>query len=330
VIPLHVLTGFLGVGKTTLLSHLLQEPRGERIAVLVNEVGELAIDHHLLERIDDDIVALPSGCICCTMRGAMFEALERVLALRPTRIVLETTGLADPAPILHALTIDPRLSGELVVGGVIAVVDVERAAELLDAHDEVRRQLEFADRVVLTKGDRAPQRLAAAHELVAAAAPGCEVAEAVHGRIDPDWLLADAPLGRLRDAGAGKMWLHHAPSGSAPSGGAPQPGSFRTRSVQVAAPARVDLVQLWLRLVTQFDGDRLLRIKGLVECQDSGDVWTVQSAGHAVSPPRRLGRVPVGVRGVQMVLIERGLTDATRQQVTAALHQALAGTPMVP
>lgn len=325
MIPLHVLTGFLGVGKTTLLSHLLQEPRGERIAVLVNEVGELAIDHHLLERIDDDVVALPSGCICCTMRGAMFEALERVLALRPTRIVLETTGLADPAPILHALTIDPRLSSQLVVGGVIAVVDVERAGELLDAHEEVRRQLEFADRVVLTKGDRAPQRLAAAHELVAAAAPGCEVAEAVHGRIDPGWLLADAPLGRLRDAGAGRMWLHHAPSGSGP-----QPGSFRTHGVQVAAPASVELVQLWLRLVTQFDGDRLLRIKGLVQCQDRGDVWTVQSAGHAVSPPRRLGRVPVGVRGVQIVLIERGLADTTRQQVTAALHQALAGTRMVP
>ena len=155
MIPLHVLTGFLGAGKTTLLSALLQDPSGERIAVLVNEVGDLAIDHHLLERIDEDILALPSGCICCTMKSEMAEAIERVLARGPTRIVLETTGLADPAPILHGLTTDPRLTRALTIAGVIAVADAARIDGLLDTHPEVRRQLDMADRIVLTKGDLA-------------------------------------------------------------------------------------------------------------------------------------------------------------------------------
>ncbi len=315
MIPLHLLTGFLGVGKTTLLSYLLQEPRGERTAVLVNEVGELALDHHLLERIDDDVVALPSGCICCTLRGELFAAIERVIALRPARIVLETTGLADPAPILHALATDPRLSRELMLAGVVTVVDVERAEELFGEHPEVRRQLELADRVVLTKADRAPQRLAGVRELVATAAPGCEVRVAEHGRVDLDWLLTAAPLAGLRDGTAVRLWLHHGEAGQA----------CRTHAVQRAEPAQIELVQLWLRIVTQFDGHHLLRIKGLVECAASGDVFALHSAGHAVSPPRRLGRRPPAMRGVQMVVIERGLCDVVVGQLLTTLDDALAG-----
>ncbi|MBL8729004.1 MAG: GTP-binding protein [Planctomycetes bacterium] len=316
MIPLHVLTGFLGAGKTTLLARLLQEPAAERTAVLVNEIGDLALDHHLLERIDDDVVALPSGCICCTMRGEMHAALERVLALCPARIVLETTGLADPAPILHALAIDARLRPAIRVASVVTVVDVERAEELLAEHDEVRRQLELADRVVLTKVDRAPQRLAAVRALVAAAAPGCELREAVDGCVDVAWLLTGPRLARLDDAASVRLWLHHGESGS----------GVRTHAVQRTAPAQVELVHLWQRLVTQLDGHRLLRSKALVECAASGDVFALQSAGHAVSPPRRLAHRPPAVRGVQMVLIERGLGDAAVRQLLATLDEALRGT----
>jgi G3E family GTPase len=318
VIPLHLLTGFLGAGKTTVLARLLQAPLGERIAVLVNEAGELALDHHLLEQVTDDVVALPSGCLCCTIRGELHLALERVLALAPARIVLETTGLADPAPILHLLATDPQLSRSVRIAGVIAVLDVERAERLLATHAEVRRQLQLADRVLLTRLDRAPQRQAEVRALVAALAPGAEVRHATHGAADPRWLLDEAPLPRLGDVDQVRLWLHHGDGGP----------TFRTHVVQRAQPAAVDLVQLWLRLVTQLDGDRLLRIKGLVECAATGDVFVLQSAGHAVSPPRRLGRQAGPLRGVQLVLIERDLSDTVVAQLLATLDGALAGTPL--
>lgn len=327
MIPLHVLTGFLGSGKTTILSELLREPRGERIAVLVNEVGDLALDHHLMERIDEDVIALASGCVCCTIRSELSTALAKVIALAPTRIVLETTGLADPAPILHALVTDPQLASALRIESVIAVVDAARIETLIDAQPEVRRQLELADRVVLTKGDLVPARLAHAREMVTAAAPGCDVREAIEGRIDAAWLLASAPLERIRATGDAHAWLHHVPHDHAGSDHAPHAEPFRTHAVQLPDPARIELIQLWLRLVTQWDGHKLLRIKGLVECAETGDVFTLQSAGHALSPPRRLAHRPAGVRGVQMVVIERGMTTPTMESMLATLREAAAATP---
>lgn len=314
MIPLHVLTGFLGSGKTTILSELLRNPRGERIAVLVNEVGDLALDHHLMERIDDDVVALPSGCVCCTIRSELSSALERVIALAPTRIVLETTGLADPAPILHGLSTDPVLASALRIAGVVAVVDAARIETLIDTQPEVRRQLELADRVVLTKCDLVPERVAGARALVAEAAPGCAVREASEGRVDAEWLLGDVPLESLRAVDDAHAWLHHAPHAT----------TFRTHAVQLPDPARIELIQLWLRFVTQWDGHKLLRIKGLVECAETGDVFTLQSAEHALSPPRRLARRPDGVHGVQMVVIERGMSDAAMRIALTSLHQAAA------
>ncbi len=310
-IPLHVLTGFLGSGKTSLLAHLLRAPGGERIAVLVNEVGDLPIDGHLLERVDDDLLMLPSGCVCCTLRDELGAAIARVAARQPTRIVLETTGLADPAPILDGLASDPRLRSLVRLGGVLAVVDCARAEELLDEQPELAAQLEFADRVALTKTDLVPQRIATVRARLESAAPGREVREAPHGRVDAAWAFAAAPLARLRDAADARAWLHHR-----------APRAFRTRAVSTDEPADVDAVQLWLRLVTQLDGPRLLRIKALVECRASGDVWILQAAGRSLSPPRRLERRPAGVRGVRAVIIERGMPDTALERMIAALEEA--------
>lgn len=317
MIPLHILTGFLGSGKTTLLARMLEQPAGERIAVLVNEAGDLALDHLLLERIDEDVLALASGCACCTVRGELYQAIERVLALGPTRIVLETTGLADPAPILHGLATDPRLAGMIHVAGVIAVVDASRIDTLLDEQPEVGRQLEFADRVVMTKGDLVPERVAIARQRLAEAAPGRELRDAVHGDIDAAWLLTTTPLGGVRTLPQAERWLHHGRHAAA----------FRTHALKNEDPARVDLLDLWLRLVTQLDGARLLRVKALVECAQSGEIYVLQSAGHAVFPPRRLERRPTGLRGVRMVLIERGLQDSVVEQLLGSLRSALAAEP---
>ena len=320
MIPLHVLTGFLGSGKTTLLSALLQEPSDERIAVLVNEVGELDIDHHLLERIDEDIVALSSGCVCCSMRGEMLQAVIRVLATRPTRIVLETSGIADPAPILHGLWSDPLLASKLQIASVIAVADASRIDELLDTQPEVQRQFDLADRVALTKSDLVPGRVATARSRLATAAPGCDIRGVQHGVVDRQWLLAGGSRLALHDTATIQHWLHHGADAT----------SLRTHNIEIPRAARVDLLQLWLRLVTQLDGHRILRIKALVECSATGEVFALQTAGHAVSPPRQLQLRPQSLRGVRMVMIERGLPDAACQQAIAPLHEAAAATLRIP
>jgi G3E family GTPase len=319
VVPLHIVTGFLGAGKTTVLSELLRKAGGQKIAVLVNEIGELSLDHHLLETVEDGVLALPSGCICCALRGELAESIDKVLALRPDRIVLETTGVADPAPLLHTLAADPRLAATVRIAGVVTVVDAPRLEELLDSQPEVRRQIDLADRLVLTKGDVAPQRVAGARALLQQAAPGREVREAANGAVDPAWLLAETTLDRVADAAQASFWLHHGADGA----------SCRSHSVSLPDAARVDLVELWLRLVVQFDGDRMLRVKALVEDTVSGDVFAVQSAGRSVHPPRRLGQRPAGVSGVQVVLIERGLADEVLQRAFDALRAAVDEAPLV-
>src|SRR5215813_10423974 len=160
-LPLTVLTGFLGAGKTSLLNRLLKDPALAGTAVLINEFGEIGLDHLLVEKISDDLVLLPSGCVCCTMRGDLIDALERLLRdldnLRAnlTRVVLETTGLADPAPVLHTVMVHPYLLMRYRLDGVVTVVDAINGEVTLDAHVEAVKQAAVADRIVLTKTDLA-------------------------------------------------------------------------------------------------------------------------------------------------------------------------------
>ncbi len=320
-VPLHVVTGFLGSGKTTLLRELLAA-RGEGTAVLVNEVGDLGIDHHLLERIDEDLLLMPGGCICCAMRDRLNESLERILRFGPRRIVLETTGLADPAPLLHTIGEDPRMKTGLRLAGVIAVVDGLRAETILSGQPEALRQLDFADRIVISRADLAtPERLATVRELLEELAPGRLTRAAREGRIDPDWLLADGGFD-TSDAGLGlRAWL-----GRTPVADATEHLPFSTHGIRHDRPVRIETLQLWLRLVTQIDGPRLLRIKALVRSAEDGRCRVLQSAERAVSPPLLFERDLPQLAGAEVVVIERGLPPAALDSLLASLRSALAET----
>jgi G3E family GTPase len=161
-IAINVLTGFLGAGKTTLLNALVREATLANAVVLINEFGEIALDHLLVEGVEGEMIALSSGCLCCTIRGELVGTLEDLLRRRDNgrmrafdRVLIETTGLADPAPILNTLMLHPYLSRRFVIDSVVTVVDAINGAATLDSHEEARRQVAMADRLVLTKSDLA-------------------------------------------------------------------------------------------------------------------------------------------------------------------------------
>ncbi len=193
--PITVLTGFLGAGKTTLLNHLLRQPTLAKTAVLVNEFGEVGLDHLLVRKLDDNTVLLNAGCLCCTVRGDLARALREMLPRcrldQITRIVIETTGLADPAPILATLMSDPVAAGAYRLDGVVTVVDAVNGDHHLDTQEEAVRQVAVADRLVISKADLIdPSPLRARLRRLN---PGAPVVEAVNGLVDPAFLL-DAGL----------------------------------------------------------------------------------------------------------------------------------------
>ena len=257
-----MLTGFLGSGKTTVITRLLHT--GHRIGVLVNEVGELGLEDAL--QVDEDVLLLAGGCVCCALRDDLRSTMRAVLARGVERIVLETTGLADPAPLLHTFASDAFLAEHLELAGVICVIDAVRAEDLLAEHPEARRQLDFADRVVVTKADQAdPARLQTVLERL----DGHDVRIADLGAVDPAWLLTPS-AGRTP-----RFWtpaVHTA---------------HQIHTVLHAAPVALEPIALWLRLVTQVDGPRLLRIKLRIRTVE-GACWWLQSANRYLSPPLRL------------------------------------------
>ena len=209
ITPVTLLTGFLGAGKTTLLNHLLRHPALARTAVLVNEFGAIGIDHRLVEAISDTTVLLNGGCLCCTIRGDLIRALREMLprARRDaiTRIVIETTGLADPAPILTTLMRDPAVAAAYRLDGVITVVDAVNGPHHLDTHQAARRQVAVADRMVLSKTDLADP--APVRRRLRALNPAAPVIEARDGAVDPGALFGAGPFdaaGRIADV---RRWL---------------------------------------------------------------------------------------------------------------------------
>ncbi|MGG5808333.1 CobW family GTP-binding protein [Falsiroseomonas sp. CW058] len=316
-IPVTVLTGFLGAGKTTLLNALLKRPEMAGTAVLINEFGEIGLDHLLVERLDGDTVLLNAGCLCCTIRGDLARALDglwdRVLAGQEVRrVVVETTGLADPAPILQTLMADPRLARRFVLDGVVTLVDAATGLATLDAQEEAVRQAAVADRIVLSKTDiAAAGQVEALTARLAALNPVAPVLPAVAGAIDPAALLAGGPydpsvkspdVARWIGAAAGDHHHHHHHDPNR------HDARIRALCLEFDRPLPWDGVATWLEMLAMTRGAAVLRMKGILDLVGEERPVAVHGVQHLFHPPTRLAAWPEGEpRRSRLVFVLRDL-----------------------
>ena len=359
-IPLTVLTGFLGAGKTSLLNRLVRDPALAGTAVIINEFGEIGLDHLLVKSIDDNMVLLQSGCLCCTLRGDLVTALEGLLRdldngrIEFRRVILETTGLADPAPVLQTAMAHPYLLVRYRLDGVITVVDAFNGSATLDAHMESVKQVAVADRIVLAKTDLVdtPVRRQAKDELLArlhALNPAAAILDVAAGEataerllgcglFDPErkipdvkrWLAAEA----YADSGHGHHHEHHHDPNR-------HDERIRAFTFATATPIPAATFEMFIDLVRSLHGSKLLRLKGIVKLAESpAEPLVIHGVQHVMHPPLRLEAWPDADQRTRIVLITRDLEpEAVTRLFDAFLDRsaidrpdraALLDNPLVP
>ncbi|MCR9220277.1 MAG: GTP-binding protein [Alphaproteobacteria bacterium] len=346
-LPVTVLTGFLGSGKTTVLNRLLRDPAMAETAVVINEFGEVGIDHRLVESASEDMVVMDSGCLCCTIRGDLIETLRGLIRRRWTgdipafrRLVIETTGLADPAPILHTLMTDPVVSSRYRLDGVVSTVDALAGDATLDAQPEAVKQAAVADRILLTKIDLVDDP--AARDALAARLrrlnPAAPILPVEGGAVEPTRLFDAGLYDPATKSPDVARWLaeeaYKAETEAAPGHGPhhthdhphdPSRHDARIRSfvIEWDAPIRWDAFVDWIEALIASHGANLLRIKGILDVAEVAGPVAVHGVQHVFHPPAQLPAWPAGeTPRSRLVFIARDLNKAPVAEMCAAFMRA--------
>ena len=334
-IPVSLITGFLGSGKTTLLSRLLRHRDMAKTAVIINEFGAVGLDHMLVEASDENIVQLNSGCLCCTIRGDLVFTLLDLLDRRRQgtvmpfeRIVIETTGLADPTPILQALMTDTALAGTVQVDGVVTTVDAVNGAATLDRHGESVKQAAVADRIVLTKTDLPDADAKGLHDRLADLNPAAPQLTAVQGDIAPNRLFDSGVYDPSAKPADVQTWLASEPHAHGHGHDINRHGDgISAHSMVRERPVHAVALTLFLEILAEHCGPDLLRLKGLVKLVESTDrPAVIQGVQNVFHPPVWLDRWPGEDRNSKLVFITKDLPGVWFEDLLEALDAEVAET----
>ena len=333
-VPVILLTGFLGSGKTTLLQRILNRPQLPNTAVIINEFGEVGIDHHLVRQVAENVVLLPNGCLCCKVRDDLGVTMRELYRASRSgdeeplqRLIIETTGLADPVPIVHTLMTDPVVDEAFELQSIVTVVDAVNGERNLSAHDESVKQVAVADRLIVTKTDITDgegvsalishlRRINPAAAIEIGQAPSFDPGSLFSGK---DRLLADDPF-RLaswinENAYAGAKDGHHHHHDDAED--------IVATCVVIDGTLDWTAFTIWLTMLLHSRGSDVLRIKGLLNIQGQPGPVVFQGVQHVVSPPLHMLAWPDEDRRSRLVFIMRGINSEILKQSLATFDRAV-------
>lgn len=352
-LPLSLLTGFLGSGKTTLLNQLLKDPELTDTVVIMNEFGEIGLDHLLVETIEEGMVLLAAGCLCCTIRGDLINTLEDLLRKRDNdriapfkRVIIETTGLADPAPILHAVLYHPYLSLRYSLTEIITVVDAVNGATTLDSHEEARRQVAVADKLILSKTDLVTDQpeFERLEQHLTSLNPGAAIIKVTNGQLPATPIIADGLFtrdGKLSDI---ETWLkaeavasaehdhdHH--HGHGHHHGHDHHHDVNRHGAHIRAfcltsdkPIRQASFDMFLDLLRATQGPNLLRIKGIIALAEKPNrPIIIHGVQHVLHVPAILPEWPSDDHRSRIVFIVKDID----RSVIDGLWNAFLGIPAI-
>jgi G3E family GTPase len=335
--PITIVTGFLGSGKTTLLRRLLASPGMHDTAVLVNEFGEVGLDHHLVQRLDEQTMLLGHGCVCCTVRHDLVQALTTLLdrdqrgIIAPLRrIVIETTGLADPAPLVYTVVTDPMLQHHFRIDSVVTTVDAVNGPLHLDRHPVSRKQVALADEIIITKTDLAlPDTVATLRGRLRRDNPAARLTTAILGDLDPHWLLGPqaSHLTVARTTATVSPELLQMPPHPP---GAPHPHGTEIRSLALTFTQPLDWIafSVWLSMLLHAHGEAVLRVKGLLNVGATGPV-VLNGVQHILHPPEHLAAWPGEDQRSHLVFILHALEPEAIRTSLQAFQHLLGARPTV-
>jgi G3E family GTPase len=336
-LPVTIITGFLGSGKTTLITRLLTHPDMNRVAVVINEIGEIGIDNDLVRMSSENVTLLANGCLCCTVRTDLQETLRELFGQRRAgqiadfdRVVVETTGLADPAPVVQTLVSDTMLAAHYRLDGVVTLVDAVNGIGNIENTPEAQKQIALADRVIITKSDLVSEaELATLRQRIAAVNPRADAVTAVMGAIEPA-MLTGLGLSSARAGGSTLSFLGE--SATLPGSGdsylgarlpARHDAGIRTLSLRFHEPFSWEAFSAAMDMLTTLRGPDLLRVKGIVNV--AGKPVVVQGVQHIFHPPLHLDRWPSEDRDTRLVFISRRLDEALIRGLFTAVGALVPG-----
>ena len=340
-IPVTLITGFLGSGKTTLISQLLRHPGMNRVAVVINEVGEIGIDHDLVTMSSENISLLANGCICCSVRTDLQETLRELFAARHTgqmlefdRVIIETTGLADPAPVVQTLSSDTLLAAHFRLDGVVTLVDAFNGRHQLLSQPEAVKQIALADRIILTKTDLvSKEQMQELNASIWAMRPDVDILTCLHGALAPETLMglglqsrrsSDATLSFLGEPlqnneaklPGGESYLGERHSAKSKSK-LMHDASIQTSTLRFHKPFLWTAFSTALEVLTQLRGPDVLRVKGIVNVE--GRPVVVQGVQHLFHPPVELDRWPSADQDTRLVFITKNMKPQTLEALLTAV-----------